>query len=403
MLQEVKSHFTALKQTVGSVPVVFLDGPAGTQVPDRVIEDMVQYYHQSNANTHGQFANAQETDEMMHQTRKDVASFLNASGPDCISFGQNMTTLSFSLARAFSRIFKPGDEVLITQLDHEANRGPWLTLRDVGVKVREIKLLPSGILDYDDFHAKLNDRTRLVCVGGASNFTGTVNDLQQVRQATYQSGAWMLVDAVHYAPHFLIDVAALGCDFLLCSAYKFYGPHVGILYAKDGLLSQLPTDRLRTQDPVAPYRIETGTLNHAAIAGVQGAIRWMASWGDGHPLREQLAYAFQRIRAHERQLARKLYNGLLHLPGITVIGPDLDVEMRAPTLSFFHHDLPAETVCHRLGEKGIFAWDGHFYAIRAAETLGLLERGGVTRMGISMYTEESDIDRTLDVLADICR
>lgn len=402
MLQEVKTHFTALKQRVNNHPVVFLDGPAGTQVPDQVIETMVRYYHQSNANTHGQFANAHETDEMMQQTRADVASFLNAPDEGCISFGQNMTTLSFALARSFGRIFKPGDEVLITQLDHEANRGPWLALRDQGIIVREIRVKPEGVLDYDDFKQKLNERTRLVCVGGASNFTGTVNDLALIRQATYQSGAWLLVDAVHYAPHFLIDVQQLGCDFLLCSAYKFYGPHVGILYAKPGLLSQLPTDRLRTQDPVAPYRIETGTLNHAAIAAVQGAIHWMASWGEGTALRDRLDQAYQRIRAHEYQLARKLYEGLTHLPGVTVVGPDMDVALRAPTLSFYHNRLTAEMVCRKLGEEGIFAWDGHFYAIRAAEVLGLLERGGVTRMGISMYTEPEDIHRTLAVLAEIC-
>jgi cysteine desulfurase family protein (TIGR01976 family) len=312
-----------------------------------------------------------------------------------------MTTMNFALARAISRVLVPGDEVLITQLDHEANRGPWLTLRAFGIQVREVRLLPDGKLDYGDFEEKINERTRLVCMGMSANSIGTVNDFRKVRELSYRHGAWLLLDAVHFAPHFSIDVQAVGCDFLLCSAYKFYGPHVGLLYSRPGLLDRLPTDRLRTVDQVAPYSIETGTLNHAAIAGVDAAVKFLGSLGTGKSLREQLVSAFAKIAAHEHALAKYLYEGLKSIGGVTPVGQDFSLASRTPTVSITVQGKTPEQVCRLLAEKNICAWDGHFYAIRAIEVLGLLEKGGVTRLGISLYNTKEEIDKVLAEIRSI--
>lgn len=399
MNPDLRAQFPILQRTYNNRPLVFLDGPAGTQVPTSVINRMSEYYKISNANTHGQFITTHETDQMMASVRDKMAQFLGAEGGHCISFGQNMTSLNYKLARAFSRVLNPGDEVLITQLDHEANRGPWLTLRDHGIIVREVGLEEDGSLNYADFEKKINEKTRLVAVGLASNIFGTVNNIEHIRNLTYQVGALLLLDAVHYAPHFSIDVQSIGCDFLLCSAYKFYGPHVGILYSKPGLLDSLPTDRLRTQEQKAPYRIETGTLNHAALAGVGAAIDFIASIGHGQSLRYQLVDAMTQIHAYEKDLVTHLYQGLRDIQQVEVWGPSIRDEERAPTISFTYTDLSAEQVCRILGQQGICAWDGHFYAIRATEVLGLLELGGVTRMGITMYNTKDEIDRTLEALS----
>ena len=336
---------------------------------------------------------------MIDETREKMATFLGAKGPETISFGSNMTTLNFALARAIGRYFQPGDEIIITQLDHESNRGPWLSLREIGIIVREIRLQDNGTLDYDHFESLLNEKTRLVAIGYSSNILGTVNQLSKVRKMTYQYGAWMLVDAVHYAPHFSIDVQALGCDFLLCSAYKFYGPHVGFLYARPGLLDQLPTDRLRTQYQQAPHSIETGTFNHAALAGVSAAIDFMASLGEGKNLREKLITAMNAIQTKEHFLAERLYDGLKMIKHLEIKGPSFYKKHRAPTISFLHKTKTASDVCKELAEQGICAWNGHFYAIRATEVMGLMELGGLTRMGISIYNTEAEIDQTLEVLS----
>ena len=383
--------------------MVFLDGPAGTQVPQSVIDGITRYYKNSNANSHGTFITTQETDQVIHHMRVCMAALLGAESESSISIGQNMTTLNFALARAMSRVLKPGDEVLITQLDHEANRGPWLTLRDFGVKVREVRLQANGVLDYEDFTNKVNENTRLVCMGMSANSIGTVNDFKFVRELTYRYNAWLLLDAVHYAPHFSIDVQDIGCDFLLCSAYKFYGPHVGILYCKPGLLDRLPTDRLRTAGQTAPDSIETGTLNHAAIAGVSAAVEFIASLGNGNSLREKLITAYHKISTHEFILASKLYAGLKQISGVTMIGQDFSSNSRTPTLSFTLDGKTPTQVCEQLAKKNICAWDGHFYAIRAIESLGLLEHGGVTRMGISVYNTVDEIDFTLAEVARIAK
>jgi len=399
----VRNLFPSLQRKHNNQPMVFLDGPAGTQVPQSVIDSITHYYKNSNANSHGTFITTNETDQVIHHMRTCMAALLGAESESTISIGQNMTTLNFALARAMSKVFKPGDEVLITQLDHEANRGPWLTLRDFGIKVREVRLQPNGVLDYEDFTSKVNENTRLVCMGMSANSIGTVNNFKFARELTYRYNAWLLLDAVHYAPHFAIDVQDIGCDFMLCSAYKFYGPHVGILYSKPGILDRLPTDRLRTAGQTAPDSIETGTLNHAAIAGVSAAVEFISSLGNGNTMREKLVNAYHKISTHEFILASKLYTGLKQIPGVTMIGQNFSSNSRTPTLSFTMDGKTPTQVCEQLATKNICAWDGHFYAIRAIESLGLLERGGVTRIGISVYNTVEEIDFTLAEVEKIAR
>ncbi len=400
-VQQLRTHFPSLSRTVHDEIITYLDGPAGTQVPIEVIKAISHYYKTSNSNSHGYFTTAKETDLLLQETRNAVADFLNAPSGDCISFGQNMTTLNFSLCNALVKKWNPGDEVLITQMDHEANRQPWIKLKDQGIVVKEINMLPTGVLDYEDASKKINERTKLVALGWASNITGTVNDVRLIRELTKQVGAYLLLDAVHYAAHFSTDVQAVDCDFLLCSAYKFYGPHVGLLYCRQGLLDTLDPDRLRTQAQEAPYRIETGTLNHAAIAGVKAAINFIAGLGTGNQLKNKLKTGFEFIAGHERAMASMLYDGIKKMPGIHFFGTDFSNSERAPTISFYHDTLSAQEICKQLAEKQVQAWSGHFYAIRSTEVTGLIERGGVTRMGISAYTNTADIHRTLDVLKKI--
>lgn len=395
-IDQVRPQFPSLQRLHNNQPLIYFDGPGGTQVPQLVIDAISNYYQRSNANTHGEFITTNETDQIIRDMRYAVAAFLGAENPDTISIGQNMTTLNFALARAIARHLQPGDEVLITQLDHEGNRGPWLMLREFGMIVREVKLLPNGTLNYDDFAAKANENTRIIAMGLASNALGTVNDVKIGRELAYRSGAWLVLDAVAYAPHFEINVQELGCDFLLCSAYKFYGPHIGLLYSRPGLLDRLDTDRLRTAGQVAPDKIETGTLNHAAIAGVTAAIEFISSLGSGSSLREKIKSAFQNIGEHERQLATYLYDGLNKIKGVKIIGENFSSSHRAPTVSFTLEGKTANQVCALLGSKNICAWDGHFYAQRAIEVLGLLEKGGVIRIGMAVYNTKEEVDKLLE-------
>ena len=400
MNTDVRSQFPSLQRTHNGNPLVYLDGPAGTQVPNMVIDAMSDYYRGSNANTHGHFPTSVETDDIIKWTREQCAALVNAPDISCMSVGANMTSLAFKLSRAFSRLFKPGDEVVITQLDHEANRGPWLRLEDHGVIVREINLLDNGELDYADAASKINSKTRLVCAGWSSNILGTVNDMSKLRQMSREAGAWLLVDAVHHAAHFSMDVQDIDCDFLLCSAYKFYGPHIGILYSRRDLLDSLDTDRLRTAGQKAPERIETGTLNHAALAGVGACIDFISKQGQGADKREQLVSAYAAIHSHEHTVARKLWDGLNSIPGVKTYGPGFEEPMRAPTISFTVNGRRPDQLCSFLGSLGICAWDGHFYAIRTTEVMGLLDRGGVTRMGVVIYNTEEEIQRTLNAVND---
>lgn len=398
-----REHFPALRRTLRGQPLAFLDGPAGTQVPEAVIDAIAGYYRTSNANTHGQFVTSRESDETVLAARRAVAAFLGTPDWRTVSFGQNMTTLAYSLAHAFGRLFAPGDRVVVTQLDHEANRGPWLGLEERGVAVREVRMLPDGTLDMDDFAAAVTEDTRLVAVGSAANALGTVNDVAAVRELCRRAGAWLLVDAVHHAAHFAQDVGALDPDFLLCSAYKFYGPHVGVLYTRPGLLEELPLDRLRVHEEAAPWRIETGTLNHAALAGVTAAVEYLASWGEGGDLRTRLVSAMEGIAAYEHRLAREYVERVREVPGVTVRGPGFDTARRAPTVSITIDGVPAAEAARRLGEEGVQVWDGDFYAPRPVEVLGLVEQGGLLRAGISLYNTAEEVARLVEGVARIAR
>jgi cysteine desulfurase family protein (TIGR01976 family) len=324
-----------------------------------------------------------------------VAAFLGAPNGSCISFGQSMTTLCFNLSTAIGRTLKAGDEVLITQLDHEGNRGPWLGLKERGVVVREVRLLESGELDPADMAAKITPRTKVFALGASSNALGTINDIELARRLTSSVGALLVVDAVHYAPHFPLDVAALGVDFLLCSGYKFYGPHIGVLYSRPGALNRLPTDRLSVQEPDGPYRIETGTLNHAAIDGLRAAVEYLASWGSGTTLRERVVDAMTGISDYEHALAKFYHDSVRAIPGVTVWGPDFSARARAPTVSITLQKATAAEAAAALAKEGICVWDGHFYAARAVQVLGLAERGGLLRTGVSMYSTRAELGRLL--------
>jgi cysteine desulfurase family protein (TIGR01976 family) len=396
-----RQDFPALTRPGPGTNFAFLDGPGGSQVPQVVIDTIGDFYATCNVNTHGKFWPSQEVDRRMDRAREVVAAFLGAESASCISFGQNMTTLNYALSGAIARTLTQGDEVLITQLDHEGNRGPWLRLEERGIVIKEVRLLPSGLLDSADMADKITSRTKLFALGASSNALGTVNDLALARRLTQSVGALLVVDAVHYAPHFLIDAAALGADFLLCSGYKFYGPHVGILYSRPGALERLPTDALSVQDPAAPYRIETGTLNHAAIDGLRAAVEYIAAWGSGTTLRERIADAMNGISAYEHELAGFYHDTVRTIPGVQVWGPDFSGRARAPTVSITLNRASAAEAAEALAKRGICVWDGHFYAARAVQVLGLAERGGLLRTGVSMYSSREELQRLLQGIEEL--
>ena len=399
-LDKVRSNFPSLSlKDENENQIIYLDGPGGTQVPSSVIDAISNYYRKSNSNTHGEFRTSKQTDFIMDSMREKVAQLLGAESKECISIGQNMTTLNYSLSRGLSKIIKKGDEVIITELDHEANRGPWKTLESYGIKLVEVALLKDGTLDYNDFKNKINQKTALVAMGMSSNALGTINDFNYIKKITAKYNSLLLLDAVHYAPHFSIDVKSLDCDFLICSAYKFYGPHVGLLYSRPGLLDTLDPDRLIVQEQFAPYKIETGTLNHAACNGVSAAIDFISSIGEGNSYREKLVSAYNKIGNHEYELASNLYSNLDSLDNVTVIGQDFSNKNRTPTVSFIHKKYSANEICKKLGEVNICAWDGHFYALKAIQKLNLEKIGGVTRLGVSLYNSQEEIDRTVKVIS----
>ena len=400
------AEFPSLARSLNGQPIAFLDGPGGTQVPESVLIAIRDSYIERNANFDGLFSTSIDVSAAVADARSAVADFLGAKSGTDISFGANMTTLNFALSHALVRGMRPGDEVVITQLDHEANRGPWLNLMNRGIVVREVKLNPDGHLDPDDFAHQVNSRTRVVALGIASNSIGTVTALDQARALCAEVGAYLVVDAVHYAAHFPLDVLALGVDFLLCSAYKFYGPHVGILYARAGLLEQIEPDFLRTQKSVAPYRIETGTLNHAALAGVHAALEYLEKWGTGGSRRTRLISAMQGLHHYETELAKYYYDSVKGIAGVTVWGPEFDASPRAPTVSItLANQTPAQTA-KALADKGLQVWHGHFYALKVLEVLevlGLADSGGLLRVGISMYNSRLEIDRLLENIETIAR
>ncbi len=398
--QRCRGDFPSLARRINGHPIAYLDGPGGTQVPQAVLDAIVDCYRNRNVNTHGNFAPSSELDARLIEARTAIADLLGAAGPERVSIGQNMTTLAFSLSRALSHTIQPGDEVLITQLDHEANRGPWQLLRERGAVVREVPLLASGELDYAAMENLVSRRTRLLAMGCSSNSIGTVSDVELARRLTREAGALLIVDAVHYAPHFPLHVSALDPDFLLCSAYKFYGPHVGILYSKPGALESLTTDKLIVQEDVAPYRIETGTLNGAAIEGVGAAVDYLATFGKGANRRAALVDAIAGTSAYEHDLGRHLWESLEKLPRVRLWGVPFTTTPRAPTVSFTVDGLSSESIARALGQIGVCVWDGDFYAPRPVEILQVPGRS-LVRVGFSMYNTREEADRLVTRVASL--
>jgi cysteine desulfurase family protein (TIGR01976 family) len=383
-------------------PVAYLDGPGGTQVPRQVVEAMADYLLHHNANTHWAFPTSQETDEAIAGARQALADFLNAT-PQEIVFGANMTTLTFHLARSLGRRLGPGDEIVVTELDHHANIDPWREMaRERGATVRIVRMIPeTGQLDWDDLEHQITERTRLVAVGAASNALGTLQDVTRWARRAHDAGALLFVDAVHYAPHRLVDVREMNCDFLACSAYKFYGPHVGLLYGKRDLLHGLDVPKLRPAPESAPERLETGTQNHEGIVGAAVAVAFLAALAVGPTRRAQLRAVFEALHDRGRALTERLWQGLAEVEDVRLYGPP-PTEPRTPTVSFTVTGVPSREVAHRLAERGLFASHGDFYATTTVQRLGCPPEG-LVRIGCACYTTEEEIDRLVAAVGKIVR
>ncbi len=403
-LERIRAEFPALRRTEGGRPVAYLDGPGGTQVPRAVPAAMTDYLLGHNANTHWAFPTSAETDALLAQSRRTIADLLNAE-PDEIAFGANMTSLTFHLARALGRSLGPGDAVVVTELDHHANVDTWRALEvERGVSILRVKMVPeTGHLDWDDLGRCLSDhRTRILAIGAASNALGTINDIGRAVAMARESEAMTFVDAVHYVPHQLVDVREWGCDFLACSAYKFYGPHVGILYGRRDRLARLNPPKLEPSPDTVPERLETGTQNHEGIVGAAAAVDYLASLAsDGAPAsrRERLRRVFAVLHERGRALTARLWNSLGSIDGVRLLGPPPEAP-RTPTVSFTLGDRPSAEVSHRLAERGVFASHGHFYAATVARRLGVSEQGMV-RIGCACYTTDEEIDRVVEGVREI--
>jgi cysteine desulfurase family protein (TIGR01976 family) len=393
-IEEIRRSFPALARSHNGYPVAYFDGPGGTQVPRVVVEAMNDYLYHHNANTHWAYPTSEETDAIIDSARSALADFLN-SGPAEIVFGANMTTLTFHLARALGRSYKRDDEILVTELDHHGNIAPWQALEtERRVKVRMAKMIPeTGELDWDDFSRQLTGRTKLVALGAASNALGTINDVRRAGKMAHWVGAKIFVDAVHYAPHGLIDVRNWDCDFLACSAYKFYGPHIGILYGRHDLLSSLDFPKLVPAPDSAPERAETGTQNHEGIAGVAGAVDFLASLPPGTTRRGRLQTALRQLHERGDALLTRLWNGLRELERISLYGPPPGTT-RTPTVAFTVNGLLSIDVAKKLAERGVFLSHGDFYAMTVVERLGE-SLHGLVRAGCACYTTVQEVDRLL--------
>src|SRR6059036_1451698 len=391
-IEEIPRCFPALARTHNGYPIAYFDGPGGTQVPRAVVEAMNDYLYYHNANTHWAYPTSEETDAIIDSARSVLADFLNAE-PTEIVFGANMTTLTFHLARALGRGYKRKDEILVTELDHHANIAPWRTLeKETGVKVRMVKMIPeTGELNWNDFSRQLTGRTKLVAIGAASNALGTVNDVRRAAKMAHSLGAQIFVDAVHYAPHQLIDVRDWDCDFLACSAYKFYGPHVGILYGRHDLLASLDFPKLIPAPDSAPERAETGTQNHEGIAGVAAAVDFLASLAAGATRRERLRAAFQQLHERGDALVTRLRNGLREIERIRLYGPPPDTP-RTPTIAFTLDGLPSIEAAKKLAARGLFLSHGDFYAMTVVERLGQAAHG-LVRAGCACRSEERRVGK----------
>jgi cysteine desulfurase family protein (TIGR01976 family) len=410
----LRAEFPGLAREHDGRPAVFLDGPGGTQVPQRVIDAVSRYYREMNANSGGTFTTSEQTDAMANEAHAAVADFLGAASPDEIKFGANMTTLTFHIGRSIGATLVPGDEIVVTTLDHDADVSTWRAMaadRGVTVKTADIHL-DDVTLDIEDLESKLSPRTKLVAVGYASNAVGSINPVREIVARAHEVGALTFVDAVAYAPHGPIDVRDLDTDFLACSAYKWFGPHVGVLYGKADVLDRLPAYKVRP----AHDRFETGTPNYEGIAGTLAATDYLRDVGreygdvsgapgagDGSERRRELVAAMVAIATYERELVGRLLDGLARIEGVIVHGitDPKRFAARVPTVSISIAGVAPRAAAETLSREGIFTWDGDFYATGLIERLGLAESGGVLRLGLVHYNTAGEVDRTLESLARI--
>jgi cysteine desulfurase family protein (TIGR01976 family) len=396
--EEIRRCFPALARTYNGYPVAYFDGPGGTQVPRTVVEAMNDYLYHHNANTHWAYPTSEETDAIIDSARSVLADFLNAS-PIEIVFGANMTTLTFHLARALGRSYEANDEILVTELDHHANIAPWRMLeKECGVKMRMVKMIPeTGELDWDDFSRQLTGHTELVAIGAASNALGTINDVRRAGEMAHSLGAQTFVDAVHYAPRALIDVRYWNCDLLACSAYKFYGPHIGILYGRYDLLDSLDFPKLIPAPDSAPERAETGTQNHEGIAGAAAAVDFLASLAPGATRRKRLLAALRHLHECGDGLTKRLWKRLGEIRRVRLYGPSPE-KPRTPTIAFTVNGMSSIEVAEKLAERGVFLSHGDFYAMTVIERLGQSPHG-IVRAGCACYTTPEEVDR---LIASLC-
>jgi cysteine desulfurase family protein (TIGR01976 family) len=399
---EIRNRFPALERRHGGMPVAYFDGPGGTQVPRGVVEAVTDYLLHHNANTHWGYPTSQETDALLAGARQALADFLNAR-PDEIAFGANMTTLTFHVARALGRGLGPGDEIVVTELDHHANVAPWQALaRERGVTIRVAKMQPdAGQIDRDDLARQFNERTKILAIGAASNALGTVNDVRDAVRLAHDVGALVFVDAVHYAAHLSVDVRAWDCDFLACSAYKFYGPHIGVLYGKHDRLQALDVPKLLPAPDTAPERCETGTQNHEGIAGAAAAVDFLASLTEGPTRRERLQTVLETLHERGAELVAELWEGLAAIDGVRLYGPPPNAP-RTSTVSFTVGARPSADVSRHLADRGLFASHGNFYAATAVERLGRSEQG-LVRIGCACYTTNDEMARLIQEVHTLAR
>jgi len=397
---DIRASFPALERTHNNQPVAYFDGPGGTQVPRQVVEEMNDYLYHHNANTHWAYPTSEETDAALATARQTCADLLNAS-PGEIAFGANMTTLTFHLARALGLQYGNGDEIIVTELDHHANVAPWQRLSvERGVLVKTAKLVTeSGQIDWDGFEQLLTKRTKLIAIGAASNALGTINDVRRAIGMARSVGALVFVDAVHYAPHALVDVQALDCDFLAMSAYKFYGPHVGVLFGKHAWLESIDFPKLIPAPDAAPENVETGTQNQEGMVGAGAAVDFLASLTGGDSRRARLTAAYAGLHQRSSELTRRLWNGLASLKGVRLYGPTPDVP-RTPTVAFTVDGVASTEVSRRLAARGLFLSHGDFYAATVVERFGLGDEG-LVRAGCACYTTEDEVDRLIEGVAEI--
>lgn len=397
---EIRAEFPALKRLHLGQPVAYFDGPGGTQVPRQVADAMSDYLLHHNANTHWAYPTSEETDAAIEESRTALAALLNAA-PNEIAFGANMTTLTFHLARALGRGWGPGDEVIITELDHHANQGPWRAIeRERGITIRVVPInLDTYELDFEALKRALTPRTKLLAISAGSNALGTMPDVAQATRLAHAAGALCFVDAVHYTPHGLVDVRAIDCDFLACSAYKYYGPHIGVLYGKAERLAALDVPKLQPAPDTVPERLETGTQNHEGIVGAGAAVRFLASLGGGSDLRARVVSAMTALQTRERELFARLWDEMGGIAGVTRHGPPPS-RPRTPTLSFTIKGLTPEHAARALAKLGLFVSHGDYYASTVVERLGL-QPDGMIRVGCSCYTDEAEIERLIGAVAEL--